>query len=727
MTQHRDLLVEIGTEELPPKALLRLAESFCWGIAQGLRDAQIRDFNIPIQKVVESSRSRHKITSQAPHLIDDPEIFLGVEYYATPRRLAVIVGNVATQQPDRQIERRGPALNAAFDDNGLPTKATQGFARSCGVEVEQLEKLEIGKGTWLAFRTTQVGRATTELLPAIIEQALAALPIPKRMRWGSSRVEFVRPVHWVVLLFGDDVVDAEILGVRTGRETRGHLFHHPVSMYLAEPAAYAPLLETEGRVMPDFAARREAIYGQVQEKAVSAGGTAVIDDALLDEVTALVEWPVALLGQFEPRFLSVPQEALISTMKGNQKYFHVVNEAGKLLPCFITICNIESRDPDKVRAGNERVIRPRLSDAAFFWDQDRKHPLLSRLEKLKSVVFEEKLGTLYDKTMRIKHLAGTIVESTKDPLQPNAKAHAETAAMLCKCDLLTNMVSEFPELQGVMGRYYAEHDGKDAQVAQSIEEHYLPRHAGDALPQSLPGQAVAIADRLDTLAGIFAIGQAPNGDKDPYGLRRAALGALRILIECRLDLHLNGLIGVAAANLPCSINADVQKQLYDFMMERLRAYYHEQGIRPDVFEAVLAKDPSRPYDFDRRVHAVKAFRDLPEAESLAAANKRIVNILRTAKDAIPEIVHEPLLSERAEHDLFMKINGLNGEVKALFERGNYEGAMKLLASLREPVDTFFDKVMVMVDDATLRANRLALLKQLAELMNHVADISKLAT
>lgn len=694
MTQHRDLLVEIGTEELPPKALKKLMAAFASGIEDGLAKASLE--------------------------------FGTVRPYATPRRLAVHIEALITTQADRLVERRGPALNAAFDGNGLPTKATEGFARSCGVAVEQLEKLETDKGTWLVFRATQPGCATKDLLASIIEQSLAALPIPKRMRWGSSRVEFVRPVHWVVLLFGDEVVDAEILGVKTGRETRGHRFHHPAPMYLAEPAAYAPLLETEGRVMPDFAARREAIYGQVQEKAVSVGGTAVIDDTLLDEVTALVEWPVALLGQFEERFLSVPQEALISTMKGNQKYFHVVNGAGKLLPYFITVCNIESRDADKVRAGNERVIRPRLSDAAFFWEQDRKHPLLNRLEKLKSVVFEEKLGTLYDKTMRIKHLAGTIAEGAKDPLQPNAKASAEDAATLCKCDLLTHMVSEFPELQGVMGRYYAKHDGKDGQMAQAIEEHYLPRHAGDALPQSLPGQAVAIADRLDTLAGIFAIGQAPSGDKDPYGLRRAALGALRILIECRLDLHLTGLIGVAAANLPCSIDADVQKQLYDFMMERLRGYYHEQGIRPDIFEAVLAKDPSRPYDFDRRIHAVKAFRDLPEAESLAAANKRIVNILRTAKDEIPAIVNEPRLTERAEHDLFRKITELHGEVKALFERGNYEGAMKLLASLREPVDTFFDKVMVMVDDAALRTNRLALLKQLAELMNHVADISKLA-
>ncbi len=716
MTLHRDLLVEIGTEELPPKALKKLMGAFSNGILSGLASAELAHG--------------------------------AVHSYATPRRLAVQITALSTSQSDRPIERRGPAVNAAFDDNGLPTKATQGFARSCGVAVEQLEKLETDdvhgstsvaggrrpgatKGAWLVFRSMQVGRATAELLPAIIEQSLAALPIPKRMRWGSSRVEFVRPVHWVVLLFGDAVVDAEILGVHTGRETRGHRFHHPESMYLAEPAAYAPLLETEGRVMPDFAARREAIRAQVIEAAVSFGGTAVMgdDDALLDEVTGLVEWPVALIGQFEKRFLDVPQEALISTMKGNQKYFHAVDGNGKLMPYFITISNIESRDPDKVRAGNERVIRPRFTDAAFFWEQDCKHPLLSHLEKLKSVVFEEKLGTLYDKTMRIKALAGTIAEELTGAFQPNAnvKADAECAAELCKCDLLTHMVSEFPELQGVMGRHYATHDGKNWQVTQAIEEHYLPRHAGDALPQSIPGQIVAIADKLDTLAGIFSIGQAPSGDKDPYALRRAALGVLRIIIECKLDLDLHALLITGVSSLPNTLKKDgAAQQVFNFMMERLRGYYHEQGIRPDVFEAVLANRPTRPADFNQRIHAVTAFRALPEAESLAAANKRIRNILNKTSETIPDTVNETLLSERAEHDLFNEITRLRNDVTVRFNNGNYEGAMKLLASLREPVDTFFDKVMVMADDPALRANRLALLKQLGDLMNHVADISKLA-
>ena len=709
LTGHRDLLVEIGTEELPPKALKKLMDAFGSDIAAGLTQAGLE--------------------------------YGAIRPYATPRRLAAHIETLATTQPDRPIERRGPALNAAFDDNGLPTKATQGFARSCGVAVEQLEKLETDKGAWLVFRSTQVGRATAELLPAIIEQSLATLPIPKRMRWGSSRVEFVRPVHWVVLLFGDEIVDAEILGVRTGRETRGHRFHHPASMYLAEPAAYAPLLETEGRVMPDFAARREAIRAQVIEAAVSFGGTAVMgdDDAFLDEVTGLVEWPVALIGQFEKRFLDVPQEALISTMKGNQKYFHAVDGNGKLMPYFITISNIESRDSSKVIAGNERVIRPRFTDAAFFWEQDCKHPLLSHLEKLKSVVFEEKLGTLYDKTMRIKHLAHAITEMLGDTLFfKGAKENAERAAELCKCDLLTSMVSEFPELQGVMGRYYyAKYDKENWQVAQAIEEHYLPRHAGDALPQSIPGQIVAIADRLDTLVGIFAIGQAPSGDKDPYALRRAALGALRIIIEKKLDLDVEQLLDAANTALDNSPGnrltaknargiSTTAAQVFNFMMERLRGYYHEQGIRPDVFEAVLANRPTRPADFNQRIHAVTAFRALPEAESLAAANKRIRNILNKTSETIPDTIQEHLLSERAERDLFNEITKLRNDVTVRFNNGNYEGAMKLLASLREPVDTFFDKVMVMADDSALRANRLALLKQLGDLMNHVADISKLA-
>ncbi|MDX1252690.1 MAG: glycine--tRNA ligase subunit beta [Gammaproteobacteria bacterium] len=692
--ERRDLLVEIGTEELPPKALKTLIEAFCAGIVAGLAKAGL-----------EHGMVRH---------------------YATPRRLAVWVQELAATQPDRTLERRGPALNAAFDDNGLPTPATQGFARSCGVEVEQLERLENDKGSWLVYRTTQPGQATAGLLPAIVEQALAGLPIPRRMRWGSSRAEFVRPVHWMVLMLGDEVVDADILGIRTGRETRGHRFHHPAPLYLAEPAAYAPLLETEGRVMPDFAARREAIYGLVQEKAVSVGGTAVIDDALLDEVTALVEWPVALIGQFEPRFLSVPQEALISTMKGNQKYFHAVDKTGKLLPYFITISNIESYDPAQVRAGNERVIRPRLTDAAFFWDQDRKQRLERHLETLKSVVYQTKLGTLHDKAQRVAALAGQVAADLK-----SNQAWAARAALLAKCDLMTQMVGEFPELQGIMGRYLALHDGEPQDVAHALDEQYMPRHAGDALPQSATGQALAIAEKLDTLIGIFSIGQAPSGDKDPFALRRAGLGVLRIMIERGLDLDLRQLLVAAASGLAGKpVLNDIENQVFDFMMERLRAYYHEQGIRPDVFEAVLARRPTRPHDFDRRMHAVTAFRTLPEAESLAAANKRIANILRQAAErgeAIPDAVTDALLAEPAERALAGQVAVIRAEVMPLLEDGDYTQAMVRLARLRETVDTFFDKVMVMVEDTSLRTNRLALLKQLAELMNQVADISRLAT
>ncbi|MEQ6342405.1 MAG: glycine--tRNA ligase subunit beta [Gammaproteobacteria bacterium] len=703
MTQHRDLLVEIGTEELPPKALKKLMEAFANGIMDGLNKAGLE--------------------------------FGTVHPYATPRRLAVHIEALITTQADRLVERRGPALNAAFDGDGLPTKATEGFARSCGVAVEQLEKLETDKGSWLVFRATQPGRTTKDLLTGIIEQSLAALPIPKRMRWGSSRVEFVRPVHWIVLLFGDEVVDAEILGVQTGRETRGHRFHHPDSMYLAEPAAYAPLLETEGRVMPDFAARREAIYGQVQEKAVSVGGTAVIDDALLDEVTALVEWPAALLGQFEERFLSVPQEALISTMKGNQKYFHVVDGAGKLLPYFITVSNIESRDPDQVRAGNERVIRPRLSDAAFFWDQDRKQKLEVRLESLKHVVFQNELGTIYDKTIRVMGVAGVCANNIGGDV-----GRAQRAAALSKCDLMTAMVGEFPELQGSMGRYYALHDDEQDDVSQAIDEQYMPRYAGDALPLTHTGQALSIADKLDTLVGIFGIGQAPSGDKDPFALRRAALGVLRTIIEKQLNLDLLTTLEAVRKQYWGTFkpegkyhrfsNSTLEEQVFDFMMERLRAYYHDQGIRPDVFEAVLAHRPTHPYDFDRRMHAVTAFRALPEAESLAAANKRIANILRQAierGETIPDVVADSLLTEPAERALAEQVALIRAEVMPLLEDTDYTQAMVRLARLRETVDTFFDKVMVMAEDASLRTNRLALLKQLAELMNPVADISKLAT
>lgn len=689
MSDNRDLLIEIGTEELPPKALLRLSQAFTDGVRKGLEQAGLG--------------------------------FGNLHSYAAPRRLAIWIEQLASAQADREQVRRGPALTAAFDGEGNPTPGAQGFAKSCGVTVDQLEKLETDKGVWLVSRMLERGRSTAELIPDIVTHSLQQLPIPKRMRWGAGTAEFVRPVHWIVLLFGDEIIDANILSVNSGRETRGHRFHHPEPIYIGEPAAYAPLLETEGRVMVDFTARREAIRGQVIEAGVAVGGKALINDDLLNEVTALVEWPSAVTGSFETRFLEVPAEALISTMQDNQKYFPVVNTQGKLLPHFITIANIISRDPAQVKAGNERVVRPRLSDAAFFWNQDRKQKLEDRIERLGTMVFQTKLGTLLDKQQRVAKLAKYI--ATILNAQPQL---AERAAMLAKCDLLAQMVFEFPELQGVMGRYYALHDGEPAEIAQALDEQYWPRFAGDRLPESRTGQVLAMADRLDTLVGIFAIGQVPTGDKDPFALRRAALGVLRILIECRIDLDLTELLSSAAQNFDAKLKATAAIDgVFDFMMERLRAYYADAGITPDVFDAVRAQRPTRPLDFHARLHAVTEFRGLAEAGSLAAANKRIGNILRKTEEAIPETINSAKLVDAAEQALAKALASLRDSVGAQFDRGEYTAGLKSLAALREPVDLFFDNVMVMADDAALRANRLALLQQLQALFLRVADLSRL--
>ncbi|RRQ21986.1 glycine--tRNA ligase subunit beta [Thiohalobacter thiocyanaticus] len=689
MSETRDLLIEIGSEELPPKALRRLRDAFRQGIETGLEKAELA--------------------------------FTSTRAYAAPRRLAVLVQGLQTGQADREQLKRGPAVTAAFDDEGCPTRAAEGFARSCGVTVDALETLETDKGAWLAYKQFEPGRPAAELIPDIVTQALNQLPIPKRMRWGDRDDEFVRPVHWVVLLFGDAVIDATILGTPTGRETRGHRFHHPDLLYLAEPAAYVPLLETEGHVLADMDARREAIRGQVIEAARRLGGEALIDDDLLDEVTALVEWPVAISGGFDPPFLEVPAEALVSSMQDHQKYFPVVDGNGTLLPHFITIANLESRDPDQVRAGNERVIRPRLTDAAFFWEQDRRQPLETRQKRLASMVFQKKLGTLLDKSQRVARLASTVAGAIEaDPDQ------AERAALLSKCDLLTQMVFEFPELQGVMGRYYALHDGEPEAVARALDEQYMPRFAGDRLPATATGQVLAIADRLDTLVGIFAIGQAPTGDKDPFALRRAALGIVRILIECELDLDLQLLLDEAAAGFTPDIKAGkVTGEVFDFMLDRLRAYYSETGLDIHIFEAVRAQTPTRPLDFHRRIEAVREFGRLAEAESLAAANKRIGNILRKAESAVPDQVNTDLLTEPAEQALHTAIEQLRPKVEPLFERGQYTEALCMLAALREPVDSFFDQVMVMAEDTALRDNRLALLQGLQALFLRTADLSLL--
>jgi glycyl-tRNA synthetase beta chain len=541
------------------------------------------------------------------------------------------------------------------------------------------------------------------------------------MRWGNLDSQFVRPVHWAVLLFGNDIIDTEILSVRAGRTTYGHRFHHPEAIEIPAPSEYEVLLESEGKVIADFDRRATTVLAQVESKAMELKGQAVIDPALLEEVAAMVEWPVAVAGQFEKRFLAVPQEALISTMSTNQKYFHLVDQDNKLLPYFITVSNIESRDESKVQAGNERVIRPRFADAEFFWKQDRKQRLDSRLEELKTVVFQQKLGSMFDKTQRVAKLAANIAKQLDVE-----SSLAIRAAELSKCDLMTEMVGEFPSLQGIMGRYYAEHDGEDQAVAEAIDQHYRPRFAGDALPDGVISQTVALADRLDTLMGIFAIGQLPTGDKDPYALRRAALGVLRIMIENKIDLDLQQLLTLAAKQFDKNIKADKAVVLVmEFIFDRLRAYYQEQGVRPDVLDAVTALKPARPVDIDKRIHAVNSFRKLPEAESLAAANKRSGNILKKVEGKLPKQIKTSLLTEEAEQNLYQALTELTETVNPLLASSDYEPALQQLASLRTPVDTFFDDVMVMVEDKKLRDNRIALLNQLHGLFLQVADISRL--
>ncbi len=689
MSDVRDLLIEIGTEELPPKALRKLSLAFADEMAKGLESASLQPGKIHV--------------------------------YATPRRLALVLKALPVAQSDREATRRGPAVAAAFDDEGCATQAAIGFAKSCGVEVEELDQLETKKGSWLSFRAIEKGQSTTALIPGLVNQALAALPIPKRMRWGDRDDEFVRPVHWVVLLFGDEVIDATILGVRAGRSTHGHRFHHPAAIYLAEPEAYRPILETEGHVLADYATRQEAIRAQVIEQANALGGKALIDAELLNEVTALVEWPVAISGRFDNSFLDVPSEALISSMQDHQKYFPVVDDEGKLLPHFITVANLISTDPAQIRAGNERVIRPRLADAAFFWEQDRKQPLGERADRLRSMVFQKQLGTLFDKKERISELAGQYARLIG--IKPE---HAERAGQLCKCDLVTSMVYEFPELQGTMGRYYATHDGEADAVATAIEEHYLPRFAGDDLPSTATGQAVALADRLDSMVGIFATGQQPTGVKDPFALRRAALGIIRICIEQQLDLDLEVMLNAAAVALEQKVDAQpAVNDVFTYIMDRLRGYYQDKGVDVDLIDAVLATRPTRLLDLDKRLKACQAFRSLPEASSLAAANKRISNILKKTDENIPQQVDISQLAESAEKQLASMLEKLNDEVVPMMDAGDYTPALTRLAALRESVDAFFDEVMVMVDDDVLRTNRLALLKNLSGLFLRVADLSRL--
>ncbi|MFL6618188.1 MAG: glycine--tRNA ligase subunit beta [Povalibacter sp.] len=687
----RDLLVEIGTEELPPKSLFVLAQAFATGVEAGL----------------DSSNVKHG----------------AVEWFATPRRLAVRISAVSEQQPDQEIKRQGPAIANAYDASGQPTKAALGFAASCGVKLEELQQVDGPKGKVLQFVGIKPGAQTQSLIPGLVTTSLDRLPIAKRMRWGNGSQEFVRPVHWVVMLFGANVIEAEVLGIAAGKHSRGHRFHAPEPLAITSPAKYVEILREKAHVIADINERREIIRGKVNEIAESLHGSAVIQPALLDEVTSLVEWPVPLAGRFEQRYLDLPAEVLIATMQDHQRYFPVRGADARLVNAFITVANIESRDPSKVRDGNERVVRPRLADAAFFWETDRKQRLDSRRESLKAVTFQNKLGSVFDKAQRVTQLATHIAEIVRSDA-----ALAARAGEICKCDLLTSLVGEFPELQGLMGRYYALHDGEPPEVAAAIEEQYWPRFSGDQLPSTRTGVALSMADKLDTLAGIFAIGQKPSGTRDPFGLRRAALGVLRICAERELDIDLHQLVEFAASLQPVPVGSDVVNDIWVYLLERLRSSYLEDetsGVTTEMFDAVIGSRALSPHDIDMRLRALKSFLMLPHAESLASANKRIANILRKAPEANSGAVESERLKEPAERTLFEQVLTTERAVNPLLARREYEAALTHLASLREAVDRFFDTVMVMAEDADVRANRLALLVRLRGVFLQIADLSRL--
>src|ERR1700722_6697539 len=682
----QDLLFELGTEELPPRTLPILSNALTEGLRDGLDAAGI------------------------PHG--------RVQGFATPRRLAVRVQKLAPHQPDKQIERRGPPLDRSFDAHGAPTQAAIAFAKNCGVPVAELERLETGKGAWLIFRGTERGAATASLLGGIVNQAIADLPIAKRMRWGSRSAEFVRPVHTVILLYGETVIPAEVLGLATGRVTFGHRFHAPQPIVLKSAKGYESRLR-RAKVVADFAARRELIRAGVTAAAAAGGGRALIEAQLLDEVTALVEWPVPIAGRFEARFLSLPREVVIATVQDHQRYFAVEGADGKLSGWFVTVSNIESRDPSKVREGNERVVRPRLSDAAFFWEQDRKITLEAHAARLSGVTFQSRLGTYADKTRRIKALAQLIGGRI------GAGADVVRAAELAKADLMTAMVVEFPELQGTMGRYYAQAQGEPEELARAIEEHYRPRYAGDSLPATKTGQAVALADKIDTLVGIFAIEQRPTGTKDPFGLRRAALGLLRIVLEGRLELDLFEVLSEAAGAQPVQ-RAGVIEEVYDFIAERLRGLLLEEpGTTVEMLDAVFANRPRSPLDAVTRLKALKEFLLLPEAGILAGINKRISNILKKTSLNSDATVDPAALAEEAERQLHKVMSDLRIPVQDAAAQHRYADSLRALVGLRAPVDDFFERIMVMDEDLARRNNRLALLRDVQLLLGGVADLSRL--
>ncbi|MEM9400999.1 MAG: glycine--tRNA ligase subunit beta [Pseudomonadota bacterium] len=684
-----DLLVEIGTEELPPKALTALIDAFASGVEARLSEQRL-DFDCVVP-------------------------------FASPRRLAVRVEALAERQPDRQVEMKGPPVKIAFDDDGSPKPPATAFAKKCGVDVADLDRVATEKGEWLVHTATEAGQPMVELIAGIVEAALLAMPIPRRMRWGASNTEFVRPVHWVVVLYGDDVVDTEILGVKSGRTTHGHRFHTDAPIDVPSPASYEDTLERDGYVFADMHQRRSLIVDGVNEAAKAAGGTVADVGELFDEVNALVEWPVAVTGSFEDMYLELPREVVISTLTGHQRYFPIVDSNGELLPRFITVANLQSKQAELVIDGNERVIRPRLADAAFFWDNDRATTLEVRRESLAAVVYQQGLGSLADKAARVADIAAALAAETGE-----ASDTVTRAAALAKCDLVTGMVGEFPDLQGIMGEYYAIADGETTAVATAIREHYQPRFSGDALPETSAGRLLAVADRIDTLAGIFALGKKPSGNRDPFGLRRAALGIVRLLSECELDIDLTALVTRAIDAQPTRGDADVAAELLGFIHERLKGYITDQGTPVERFDAVAATQPATLPDFGRRLAAVNAFVQLDEAESLAAANKRIANILKKVDGESRQAVDTDLLGEAAEQALFEQLNVASHTVQPLMAGGDYTESLKSLAGLKEPVDRFFDDVMVMTDDDAVRDNRIALLSELRRLFLGVADLSRLS-
>ncbi len=688
---HQDLLVEIGVEELPASASHPMSQSLGDGLL--------------------------KILGEGGFLSDSSSS----EVFSTPRRIAVLVRQVAAAQADQAVERKGPSVAAGFDEQGNPTKALAGFARSCGVDIDALERIETDKGEWFVFRSMSKGQSLTDFLSAELPALAKQLPSPRRMRWSDGDTEFLRPVRWVMVLHGENHINLELLGCTSGRVTYGHRFHHPDAIDPSSADNYAHSLLSTGHVMAEFKSRREHIASEVEKCAQLSGARVDVNDELLDEVTALVEWPVAVSGSFDPTFLSLPKEALVQTMAENQRYFAMFDADGGLYPGFVTVANLVSSNPGTVREGNQRVIRPRFADTLFFWQKDREQKLEQRLDALDKVLFQKELGSLRDRTRRLQRVA-TWLAKELDIDSPTAARAAE----LSKCDLVTDTVGELAKMQGIAGSYLADLDGENASVCAAIREQYLPLKSGGDLPQTPVGQILSLADKADLLVGIFGIGQKPSGTKDPFALRRAAVGMLRILIEGDLPLNIDSLFRETARIHAGDVeqNFDVN-ELLEFVQERLRNYYLERGERHDVIDAVAAKGITDPFDFNRRVTAIAGFRRSDAAEALAAANKRINNILRKVESDFSSPVLEEYLVEPAEKSLAGRLEQVEAELSPQFEQGNYVEAMQSTAKLRQSVDDFFDNVMVMDDDDKLRSNRLALLNRVAGLCSRTADLSKL--